>query len=101
VKPDRTVLFLLGACLILILSLYLPLVSVHKYCENRAVAAVFALISLVLLSWSFWNRTVSVLRKALLIIGVAFCFVAFSVNVAFILYATHLCRHMFDKLRPD
>ena len=33
-------------------------------------------------------------------IGGALCFLALAVNVAFILYATHLCRHMFDQLRP-
>jgi hypothetical protein len=40
VKSDRTLLLLSASLLIFVLSLFLPLVSVHTYCENRRVAAV-------------------------------------------------------------
>jgi len=46
------------------------------------------------------NRAASTAKKTVAIIGGALCFLALTVNVAFILYATHLCRHMFDQLHP-
>ena len=99
-KPDRTLLLVIASLVIFVLSLFLPLASVHTYCENRTVAAIFGFISIIVILMFFRNRATSTAKKTVAIIGGALCFLALAVNVAFILYATHLCRHMFDQLRP-
>lgn len=88
-----------ASLLIFLLSLFLPLASVHTYCENRTIAAIFGFISIAVFLMFLRNRA-STLKKTVAIIGGALCFFALAVNVAFILYATHLCRHMFDQLHP-
>ncbi len=98
-KSDRTFLLLSASLLIFGLSLFLPLVSVHTYCENRSVAAVFGVVSITLFLFFFRNQAASTARKIASVVGQALSVLAVAVNVAFILYATHLCRHMFDQLR--
>lgn len=99
-KPDRTLLLVSASVLIFVFSLFLPLVSVHTYCENRTVAAVFGLISITVLLLFLRNQAASTAKKTMAIIGGVLCFLALAVNVAFIPYATHLCRHMSDQLHP-
>jgi len=99
VKSDRTFLLLSASLLIFGLSLFLPLVSVHTYCENRSVAALFGVVSITLFLFFFRNQAASTARKIACVVGHALSVLAVAVNVAFILYATHLCRHMFDQLR--
>ena len=82
-----------------VLSLFLPLVSVHTYCENRRVAAVFGVVSVTVFVLFFRNQAASTPQKVASAVGKTLCVLAVAVNVAFILYATHLCRHMFDQLR--
>jgi len=100
VKSDRTLLLVSASLLIFLQSIFLPLASVHSYCENRTVAAVFGFLSTVLLLMFLRNQAASTFKKTIAIIGAALCVLALAVNVAFILYATHLCRHMFDQLHP-
>ena len=77
---------------IFVLSFLLPLVSVHTYCENRTLAAVFGVISITVLLMFLRYRAASTARKIVAIIGGALCFLALALNVQFILHATHLCR---------
>jgi len=88
-----------ASLLIFVLSFFLPLVSVHTYFENRTVAAVFGVISIATLLSFFRNRAGSTARKIASGLGQALSILAIAVNIAFIVYATHLCRHMFDQLR--
>jgi hypothetical protein len=99
VKSDRTLLLLSASLLIFVLSLFLPLVSVHTYCENRSVAAVFGVVSVTVFLLFFRSKAASTARKIAAGVGQTLSVLAVAVNVAFILYATHLCRHMFDQLR--
>jgi len=92
VKPDRTVLLVSASLLIFVLSFFLPLVSVHTYCENRTLAAVFGVISITVLLMFLRYRAASTARKTVATIGGALCLLALAVNVAFILHATRLCR---------
>jgi hypothetical protein len=82
-----------------VLSLFLPLVSVHTYCENRSVAAVFGVVSMTVFVFLFRGQAASTARKITSGVSKALCVLALAVNVAFILHATRLCRHMFDQLR--
>ncbi len=82
-----------------VLSLFLPLASVHTYCENRSVAAVFGVVSITVFVFLFRGQAASTARKVASGVGMTLCVLAVSVNVAFVFYATHLCRHMFDQLR--
>jgi Ca2+/H+ antiporter len=99
VKSDRTLLLLSASILIFVLSLLLPLVSVHTYCENRSVAAVFGVVSIAVFMFFFRSRAASTARKVASGVGQTLSVLAVAVNIAFILYSTHLCRHMFDQLR--
>jgi len=99
VKNDRTFLFLAGSFVIFVLSLLLPVISVHTYCENRTGAAVFGVIAIVISLGLFRNRARSTARKIASGVGHALAIIAIALNVAFIFYATHDCRHMFDQLR--
>jgi hypothetical protein len=47
----------------------------------------------------FRGQATSTTRKFASRAGMTLCVLAVAVNVAFVLYATHLCRHMFDQLR--
>ena len=87
-----------ASLLIFLLSLFLPLVSVHTYCENRTIAVAFGVISIAVFPMFLRNGAASTFKKALSVIAAVVCFLALAINVAFILYATHLCRHMFDQL---
>jgi hypothetical protein len=98
-KSERTFLLFSTSLLMFVFSLFLPLVSVHTYCENRGVAAVFGVGSIAVFVLLFRGQAASTTRKVASGVGMALSVLAFAVNVAFILYATHLCRHMFDKLR--
>jgi phosphoglycerol transferase MdoB-like AlkP superfamily enzyme len=79
-----------------VISLFLPLVSVHTYCENRSVAASFGVVSIALFVFLIRGQAASTARKVASGVGMTLCVLAVAVNVAFILYATDLCRHMFD-----
>jgi hypothetical protein len=82
-----------------VFSVFLPLISVHTYCENRNVAAVFGVGSIAVCVFLSRGQAATPARKIASGAGMALSVFALAVNVAFILYATHLCRHMFDKLR--
>lgn len=82
-----------------VLALLLPLVSVHTYCENRSVAAMFTAVSITVFVFLFRGQAASTSRKVASGVGMTLCVLAVGVNVAFILHATHLCRHMLDQLR--
>ena len=99
VRSDRKLLLFSASLLIFVFSLFLPLLSVHTYCENRSVAAVFGFGSIAVLVFLLRGQAASIVRAVASGVGVALCVLAVVLNVAFILYATHLCRHMFDKLR--
>ena len=99
-KSERTLLLVTASILIFVFSFFLPLASIHSYCENRIIAAVFVVFSIAVVLLFFHNRALWTAKKTTAIIGGVLCFLALAVNVAFILYATHLCRHMFDQLHP-
>ena len=90
---------LVPSLLILIVSLFLPLVSVHTYCENRTIAAIFGVIAILLFVFFFRSNSTDTVGKVTSRIGMSFCILALSVNVGFILLATKVCSHMFDQLR--
>ena len=98
VKSDRKLLLFSSSILIFMFSFVLPLLSVHTYCENRSVAAAFGFGSIAVLVFLLRGQAASTARAVASGVGVALCVLAVVLNVAFILYATHLCRHMFDEL---
>lgn len=91
-KTDRTPLLASASLTIFLLSLLLALASVHDYCENRTGAAFLGLFSVAVLLMLLRNRPASSFKKTIAIVGGAVCVIALAVNVAFIFYATHLCR---------
>ena len=83
---------------VFLFSFLLPLVSVHTYCENRTFAALYAFGAGAVSIFLLLARPESRLRRVLRGLGLGFCVLSMAVNVAFIAYATRLCRHMFDHL---
>jgi len=98
-NPDRTWQLFALSLPLLLFSLFLPLLSVHTYCENRTGAGVIAFGAALLLIFLLRNRANSMVKRVFSGIGVSLCVLAFMANVVFIAYATHLCRHIFDQLR--
>ncbi len=92
-------LLLFGAIVILVLSCFLPLVSVHTYCENRKVAAAFMVAAIVAFGFLFSDRATSTRQKVLAFISGAIFILAIGINATFIVWATEVCRHAFDLLR--
>ncbi len=97
-KRERTSQLLAGAVLIFLLSLFLPPFSVHTYCENRSWAGIYTIIASVLFVMLLRNRAASAGRKIAFAVGLTLCALAAVIDIAFIAYATHTCRHMFDQL---
>jgi hypothetical protein len=81
-----------------LLSWLLPAVSVHTYCENRLIAAVFGVTASVLGYFLLRNKSVGTARKVVRVIGVFFCLVALLINSWFIVYATRLCHRTAESL---
>jgi len=88
-----------AASVLLTLSLMPVSVSVHLYCENWAIAAALAVgsmgVSLVLVFSRAQTRQGHVINFG----GLIASFLAIAMNIAFIICATRLCRHMFDLLK--
>lgn len=74
--------------LLLLVSFALPLVSVHSYCENRAIAVVFACTALVL---SFLLARQVGSSKEFRVVGLLLCLLALATNVLFIAFVTNAC----------
>jgi drug/metabolite transporter superfamily protein YnfA len=98
-QTDRSVLLSVVALLIALLSYGLILTSVHTYCENRWVAALFGVAALLTLVFIIRNRAVTVSKKVLSGLAMSICLLSMAVDIAFIVYATRDCRHMFDQLK--
>lgn len=97
-KGHRSVQALLASLAILLISCALVLGSVHSYCENRIYAAVWGVFCVATLVGSFRSRGESMAAKVASDFGKILSVLALAINAAFIAYATHLCRHMFDQL---
>ena len=96
---DRTLLFAAASLVLFLLAMYLPAVSVHTYCENRALGVVFAIGEVALLfGWFIWNRAPNIGKKVVAGVCEFLCLAGLITNVRFVIFATHLCRHMFDQL---
>ncbi len=98
-RKDRTVLIFTSSITIGVLSILLPLFSVHTYCENRYIAGVYGVVALALFILSLKNAAIAVGKSVLSGTGESACVVAIIVNLTFIIYSTHTCRHMFDQLK--
>lgn len=98
VKRDRTLRFLALSVLIFLFSLLLPPFSVHTYCEHRTWAGIFGIIAVVIFGMHLRNRAASIGRKIMSAVALTLCLLAVAIDVAFIVYATRVCRHMFDQL---
>src|SRR5690349_7223022 len=94
-RTDRTVLLFGFSIPVGFLSWFLPLFSVHAYCENRVFACVYGLLAFILLIFFIRNSATNKWRKLLSGIGCAVSILSVAVNLAFVGYATHLCRHQF------
>jgi amino acid permease len=93
-RSDRKLLLFSASLMIFVFSLFLPLLSVHTYCENRSVAAVFGFGSIAVLVFLLPGQAASTVRAVASGVGMALCVLAVVLNVAFILHATDLCRHI-------
>jgi hypothetical protein len=101
VKNDHTLLLVSGSVATFVLSIFLLPFSIHTYCENRVIAAIFGVIAVTLFLLLFRGKPETTLQRVMSVVARVMCILAVAVNVAFIIYATHLCRHMFDQLQQN
>ena len=98
-RTDRTVGLFVVALLIAVFSYGLFVTSVHTYCENRWVAAVFASTGLATLVVIVRNNAATLGKKVLSGTGASLCLLSVAFNLLFIVVATRDCSHMFDQLK--
>ncbi len=77
------------------LSFFLPLVSVHTYCENRAGAGVLVAVAIAILYVRVRSSAKGPIPNVLSILTYLACTLAVTNNGLFIVHASKLCR---DKL---
>jgi hypothetical protein len=99
-REDRTVLLFGIAISTGCLSIMLGPLNAHNYCEDRPIVGVFAFVASVILILLIGNRALTSWKKILSGFGVAICVLTTGVNLWFIWYATRLCRHMLDSVKP-
>jgi hypothetical protein len=99
-REDRTVLLFVLAISTACLSIMSGLLSVHTYCENRLIVGIFAFGATVIIILFIRNQGRTSFRRILSLLGATICLLTTGVNIWFIWYATQLCHHMFDQVRP-
>jgi hypothetical protein len=70
--------------------------NVHNYCEDRPVVGVLACISALSLVLLVRNRGRKPRVRVISNLAILVCFLTTFGNVAFVWYATQVCRHMLD-----
>jgi ABC-type cobalamin transport system permease subunit len=99
-RDDRTALLFGIAISTACLSITLGPLSAHTYCENRPIVGLFAIVASVILILFIRNRALTSWKRILSGFGIAVCVLTTVVNTWFIWYATRLCRHMLDPVKP-
>jgi len=59
-----------------------------------------AFVSSVILILFIGNRALTSWKRILSVFGMAICVLTTGVNIWFIWYATGICRHMLDSVKP-
>jgi hypothetical protein len=99
-KNTRGVLLLALALLTALMSAFLPLASVHTYCENRAGAGVLLAVAIAILYVRIRGSAKGPIPRVLGIVTYLACTLAVTFNVLFIVHASKLCRDYFRWLWP-
>jgi hypothetical protein len=97
-KNIKSVLLLALALLTAVMSVFLPLVSVHTYCENRAGAGVLLAVGIAISYVCVRGAIKGPIPHVLAIVTCLVCTLAVTVNVLFIVYASKLCQDYFRWL---
>jgi hypothetical protein len=84
VTSDQTLRLVSASLATFVLSLFLPLVSVHTYYENRTIAGIFGVVGLTLFLFFFRNKATTTTRRVASVVGRVLCVLAVAANVAFI-----------------
>ncbi|SRR6266403_2461484 len=91
-QNNKSALLLALALPTAVLSCFLPLVSVHTYCENRAGAGALVAIAIAILYVRIRTSAKGLVPHVLSIATYLVGAIAVTVNVLFIVYASKLCR---------
>lgn len=97
-KNTKSVLLLALALLTAVMSAFLPLASVHTYCENRAGAGVLLAVAIAILYVRVRGSVKGPVPLVLAIVTCLACTLAATFNVSFIVHASKLCRDHFEWL---
>ena len=100
VRQDRTVLLFVIAVSAGCFSVMLGPLSVHTYCENRPIVGALTFVAAFIFTLFIRKRSDTFWKRILSGLGVAMCLLTTGVNIWFIWYATRLCRHMLDSVKP-
>jgi len=92
---EKVALSAMFVCIVLFFfSLALFPVAVSTYCSKRHVAAILIGIQVALGAWSSLRKKVSSNDRTLSMGSALFALFGIALNLAFIIYATRLCRGM-------
>jgi hypothetical protein len=97
-KNTESVLLLALAVLTAAMSAFLPLLSVHTYCENRAGAGVLLAVAVGILYVRLRGSAKGPVPLVLAIATCLVCALSVTFNVLFIVHASKLCRDHFGWL---
>lgn len=97
-KNAKSVLLLALALLTALMSAFLPLGSVHTYCENRAGAGVLLAVAIAILCVRVRGSAKGLIPSVPTIVTYLACTLTVTLNVLFIVYASKLWRDHFRWL---
>jgi hypothetical protein len=97
-QNNKSALLLALALPTALLSCFLPLVSVHTYCENRSGAGVLVAVAIAIAYFRVEISAKGLMPRALSILTYLCCALAVTVNSLFIGFASKLCPDKFDWL---
>ena len=92
IQEDKTILLFGLALLMAFVCYFVILGSVHNYCDNRPIVGVLAIVPAVILVLLIRNRTAPLLKRVLSSLGIIICMLTTGAGIAFIWFATKVCR---------
>jgi hypothetical protein len=97
-QNNKSALLLALALPTAVLSCFLPLVSVHTYCENRAGAGVLVAVAVAIAYVRIRSSASGPVPRVLSILTYLGCALAITVNSLFIAFASRVCPDKFGWL---
>lgn len=90
-RRDRMLLLTSVVLVVFVYAMFLPVISVHTYCENRVYGAAVTCVLSIMFVLLLVNRAGSSWHKVICGVAEAACIVGAIFDIDFVLAATRLC----------